>query len=260
MTPYLARIDIFPIKSLDGMSVTEATVLDSGALEHDRAYALFDSSNRVINGKRNASIHCLRATFTTDKRSVCCAVNRQSATPYFSLEDERPAFEAWLSEYFQQAVTVQENRDMGFPDDTNSPGPTIVSTATLTAIASWYPHLTVDEVRCRFRTNLEIDSVPAFWEDQLFSSDGEPVRFAIGNVVLEGINPCQRCVVPTRDALTGTSTPEFQKIFAAQRSATLPAWTHPARFNHFYRLAVNTKIVGQGGCLLRVGDAIHLRP
>jgi hypothetical protein len=258
MTPYLARIDIFPIKSLDGTSVTEATVLDSGALAHDRAYALFDNSNRVINGKRKASIHCLRTTFMADGRSVCCAVNGQSATPYFSLENERPAFEAWLSDYFQQPVTVQENRDMGFPDDTNSPGPTLISTATLQTVASWYPGFTVEDVRRRFRTNLEIDGVPAFWEDQLFSHDSSPVRFAIGDVVLEGINPCQRCVVPTRDALTGTATPEFQKIFAAQRSATLPVWTHPARFNHFYRLAVNTKIPHQGGYRLKVGDHLEL--
>ncbi|MEO1069043.1 MAG: MOSC domain-containing protein, partial [Cyanobacteria bacterium J06638_6] len=104
----------------------------------------------------------------------------------------------------------------------------------------------------------EIDGVPAFWEDQLFGPDSAPVRFAIGDVVLEGINPCQRCIVPTRDALTGAATDRFQKTFAQQRVTTLPAWTHPSRFNHFYRLAVNTNIPNQGGKFLRVGDNVSL--
>ncbi|NJL50131.1 MAG: MOSC domain-containing protein [Leptolyngbyaceae cyanobacterium SM2_5_2] len=257
MTPYLARIEIFPIKALDGVSVSQATVLASGALQGDRAYALFDADHHFINGKRNALIHRLRTTFTDDGQSVCCTGDGHPPTPYFSLTDDRPALEAWLGEYFQQRVSLQENRDLGFPDDTSSPGPTIVSTATLQTVAAWYPGLTVEDVRRRFRTNLEIDGVPAFWEDQLFSHDSQPVRFAIGEVELEGINPCQRCVVPTRDALTGAATPDFQKTFATQRAATLPEWTHPARFNHFYRLAVNTKILAQGGCVLRVGDAVQ---
>ncbi len=258
MTPHLTRIEIFPIKALDAVSVPQATVLASGALQGDRAYALLDANHRFINGKRNAAIHRLRTTFTADQQSVCCVGEGHGPSPYFSLKDDRPALAAWLGEYFQQSVSVRENRDMGFPDDTDSPGPTLISTATLQTVASWYPALTVEEVRRRFRTNLEIDGVPAFWEDQLFSADGRPVRFAIGDVELEGVNPCQRCVVPTRDPLTGAATPDFQATFAAQRAATLPTWTHPSRFNHFYRLAVNTKIPNQAGGRLQVGDRLTL--
>lgn len=256
MTPHLTRIDIFPVKSLDGFSLSQATVLESGALVGDRTYALFDRQNRFINGKRNAAIHRLRSTFSPDGETVTLAIDGKDPTAVFHLQ-QRSELEAWLAKYFQQPVTLQENRDTGFPDDTDALGPTVISTATLRAVADWYA-LTLDETRRRFRTNLELDGVPAFWEDQLFGPDSASVRFTIGDVVVEGINPCQRCVVITRDPVTGVATPDFQKTFIQQRNATLPDWAQRSRFNHFYRLAVNTNIVSQGGQVLKVGDSVSV--
>ncbi|WOD37748.1 MOSC domain-containing protein [Nodosilinea sp. E11] len=257
MLPFLSRIDIFPVKSLDGVAVSQATVLGSGALRGDRTYALFDAQNRFINAKRTAAIHRLRSAFSDDGEFITLAVDSDSSTVTFSLHQQRPDLETWLANYFQQPVTLQENHDLGFPDDTYAAGPTVISTATLQTVADWYS-LTLDETRRRFRTNLEIDGVPAFWEDQLFSTDETPVCFTIGDVVLQGINPCQRCIVPTRDALTGSATKSFQKTFAQQRTATLPSWAPPQWFDHFYKLAVNTNIANQCGQSLRVGDSVSL--
>ncbi len=255
MIGHLARIDIFPVKSLDGVSVSQARVLGSGALKGDRTYALFDAQNRFVNGKRTAAIHHLRSTFSGDGQLITIAVDGHPAT--FHLQQQRLDLETWLSGYFQQPITIQANLDSGFPDDTEASGPTVISTATLQTVADWYD-LSLEETRRRFRTNLEIDGVPPFWEDQLFSADGSSVRFAIGEVVLEGINPCQRCVVITRDPVTGVSTPEFQKRFIQQRAQTLPDWTDKSRFNHFYRLAVNTNILSQGGKTIRLGNGVSV--
>jgi uncharacterized protein YcbX len=142
---------------------------------------------------------------------------------------------------------------MGFPDDTTSPGPTIISTATLASIASWYPDLDVAEIRRRLRTNIELDGVQAFEEDQLFAQDS----FQLGQVKILGINPCQRCVVPTRDSFTGLPNKQFQKVFSHQRSITLPVWTKLSLFNHFYQVAVNTKILEtEVGKFLHKGDIL----
>ncbi|PZV06467.1 MAG: MOSC domain-containing protein [Leptolyngbya sp.] len=257
MTCHLARIDIFPVKALDGVSVSQATVLASGALEGDRTYALFDAQGRFVNGKRTAAIHRLRSTFSEDGQFVTIAIDGHPPAATFHLQQQRSDLAAWLSDYFQQPIALQANLDSGFPDDTNAAGPTVISTATLQTVAAWHD-LTVEETRRRFRTNLEIDGVPAFWEDQLFGPDSAPVRFAIGDVVLEGTNPCQRCIVPTRDTATGVATAHFQKTFSQQRAATLPAWAPPSRFNHFYKLAINTNIVGQGGHRLKLGDSVSV--
>jgi uncharacterized protein len=257
MAPHLTRIDIFPVKSLDGVSISQVRVLASGALEGDRTYALFDGQNRFINAKRTAAIQRLRSTFSADGESVTLAIGGHPPAAPFHIQHQHADLETWLSDYFQQPVSLQANYDLGFPDDTAAAGPTVISTATLQTVADWYG-LPLEEARRRFRTNLEIDGVPAFWEDQLLSSGPEPVRFAIGAVVLEGINPCQRCLVPTRDAFTGAATKSFQTTFAQQRAATLPAWAPPQRFNHFYKLAVNTNITDQGGQMLKLGDSVSL--
>ena len=100
--------------------------------------------------------------------------------------------------------------------------------------------------------------MPAFWEEHLYSGAGQPIEFQLGAVKILGINPCQRCVVPTRDSLSGVTTAQFQKTFIAKRKAELPTWAPASRFNHFYRLAVNTRIdSSEAGKSLRVGDSIE---
>lgn len=256
--PHLARIDLYPFKSLDGITVQSANILASGALEHDREYACFDRQGKVVNGKRYAQIHQLRSQFSTNYQTLTLQAPKTDPQS-FHIEQERDALEAWLSEFFQIEIQVQQNAVLGFPDDTDSPGPTLISTATLEAVADWYDDLTVTELRRRLRTNLEIGGVPAFWEDQLFADADHLVQLQIGSVVLEGVNPCQRCIVPTRDSQSGVATPKFQKTFLQNRKQTLPNWVNPARFNHFYRLAVNTRIPPSQSSVLTQGDQVILK-
>lgn len=58
--PILSRIIVYPVKSLDGLSVERCQVLPSGALACDRRFALRDSEGNFINGKRFPAIHGLR--------------------------------------------------------------------------------------------------------------------------------------------------------------------------------------------------------
>lgn len=257
MMPYLAKILLYPVKSLDGIEVDEAGVLASGALQHDREFAIFDERGKFVNGKRHAKIHLLRVKFALLNRTISLQIPGVDSQQTFHLDDERQALEATLSNYFEFAVTFRQNSLMGFPDDTHSPGPTVISTATLAEVASWFPDLSVDEMRRRMRANIEIDGVPAFWEDQLFSEQGDLVSFRVGDVDFFGVNPCQRCIVPTRDSYLGEAYPNFQKIFATQRQATLPNWVASSPFNHFYRLSVNTQLPQSSARkILRIGDKV----
>ncbi len=239
---HLARITLFPIKSLDGIEVNDTRVLPSGSLKNDRQFAMVDAEGNFINGKRNARVHLLRARYHLDELTVTLQHDDEKEVT-FSLDGNRSELECHLSRFFGQPVMLIENHETGFPDDTESPGPTIISTATLREIASWFPDMTVDETRRRFRTNLEIDGVEAFGEDVLFGETDEIVRFRIGELLLEGINPCARCVVPSRAAETGKPTSGFQKQFAERRRATFPQLVSTSRFDHFYRVAVNTRPV-----------------
>lgn len=61
--PTLDRITVYPVKSLDGVEVSEARLLFGGGLEHDRRWQLVDMEGRVVNAKRTPLVHAIRAEF-----------------------------------------------------------------------------------------------------------------------------------------------------------------------------------------------------
>ncbi len=256
--PILTQIVIYPVKSLDGMVVDRAKISAGGTLADDRRWAIVDADGKIVNGKRTAKIQQLRSQFDWSNRDrlIISLKTTEDLTAYtFCLATELTELAGWLSRFFGFAVSLIENAAGGFPDDPDAYGPTIISTATLAAVCEWFPGLDLAEARRRFRTNLELSGVPAFWEDRLFGVPGEVVKFRVGTVEFEGVNPCQRCVVPTRNSVSGEVTAKFQQVFTQQRQQTLPAEVHAARFNHFYRLALNTQIpLAEAGKLLSTGD------
>lgn len=257
MVAKIAKILIYPIKSLDGVLCDYGTIVTPGTFNWDRRWAIFDDQGKYVNGKNNPKVHQLSPKFDLSQLIVTFCHNQGSVS--FNLATETDQINQWLSDYFQKPVFLREEAAGGFPDDEEAYGPTIISTATLETVASWFPPLSVENARSRFRANIEISGVPPFWEDQLFAESGTVVNFQIGSVQLEGINPCQRCVVPTRDPTTGERYPQFQRIFNQQRQATLPRWTTPSRFNHYYRLSVNTRIPpSQVDKTIRIGDRVSL--
>jgi len=251
----LGQIQIFPIKSLAGISVAQASITTGGILENDRVYAMFDQEGRVVNGKRTARVHELRSAFDAEIKEVRLWQKEESPVQ-FPLDAPGP-LEKWLGEFFGFAVALRCELQKGFPDDREAFGPTLTSDASLREIQKWFPELTVESLRRRFRSNLELVGDQPFCEDHLFGAPGELKPFHVGAVKFFGHNPCQRCVVPTRDPDSGLAVAEFQKKFMELRKKSLPEWANAQRFNHFYRFAVNTSIPpGEAGKTLRVGDAV----
>ena len=253
----LSKILIFPIKSLDPITLNKVEISQGGALKGDREFAMFDKSGKYINAKRYPKIHLIRARYELGDRLVHLQIQEQLELFTFHLDRDQTALTDWLSAFFEQPVEIRQNNINGFPDDPEAWGATVISESTLATVQSWYvsPPISIEQIRDRFRTNLEIADTEAFWEDHLFGKAGETVPFKIGDVQFFGTNPCQRCPVPTRDPLTGEVYPEFQRIFTRQREATLPMNVERSRFNHFYRLALNTRIpLTESGKVLRIGD------
>jgi MOSC domain-containing protein len=261
VSPRLANIRLHPIKALDPVLVKEARIGPGGGLEFDRAWALYSEDGQWVNGKRTAAVHLIRAAYAPDLNSVTLSVPDRRGMPTKTFEFPGGSSDAaqWFSNYFEQPITVRHSLG-GFPDDTVANGPTIISTASLDAAAAWFPGLTSSDMRLRFRATLEIDGVPPFWEDQLFAADmNAPVRFRIGDVEFEGSNPCARCPVPPRNPQTGAEFPGFQKRFTELRRATLPSWSPQERFDHFYRMATNTRVAPtESGKLLRLNVPVVL--
>jgi len=258
----LSRILVFPIKSLDPIAVNEVAITAGGALTGDREFAIFDQNGQYVNGKRNPKIHLIRASYDLGDRLVSLHIQNQSEVCTFHLDQQRASLVNWLSDFLGKPVELRQNVTNGFPDDPDAWGATVVSEASLLTVQSWYAPSQIDleQIRRRFRTNLEIADTEPFWEDQLFAKSGETVPFVIGDVQFFGTNPCQRCPVPTRDPFTGGVYPEFQKTFTRLREANLPNNVERSRFNHFYRFALNTRIpLPEAGKVLRLGDVVSFR-
>jgi uncharacterized protein YcbX len=298
--PTLDRITIYPVKSLDGLDVEEARVLPTGALENDRRWRLVDMEGRVMNAKRSPLFHAIRAEFALGpavdsregERLVTLWVD-PAAIAAGQLPDiarlrhlPRESFHLvpgpdgpcdWLSEAFGERVLLEERADGGFPDDRDSPGPTLISTATLVEVARWFG-FDVTECRRRFRVNLEIGGCDAFWEDTLASpaelpfhpdtrcpslvdpyadpSPPQPRTFRLGDAAFMATNVCNRCVVPSRDSTTGAMNVCFRDAFEAWRRQRGREDVDSRDWRHFYKLAVNT--MHKDAELLRTGSTLML--
>ena len=262
VSPRLAIIQLHPIKALDPVQVKEARIGPGGGLEFDRVWALYSADGQWVNGKRTAAVHLIRAAYAPDLSSVTLSVpadRHGTPTKTFDFPGGSADAAQWFSAFFDQPITVRCSPE-GFPDDAIANGPTVSSTASLDAVAAVFPGLTASDMRLRFRATLEVDGVPPFWEDQLFAADPNTlVPFRIGEIHFEGSNPCARCPVPPRNPHTGAIIPGFQKIFSDYRRSHISSWTPEARFDHYYRMASNTRVArSEAGKVVRVGDSVVL--
>ena len=197
--PTLEQITIYPVKSLDGLEVARARVSPGAGLEHDRRWQLIDLEGRVVNAKRLAILHAIRAEFelagveaggcdgaggwrgadagnlvtlSVDPAALAAravpGIERLAALQRetFPLVPGAAGPCGWLAEAVGFGVLLVERAEGGFPDDREAAGPTVIATASLGEVARWYG-ISLDECRRRFRVNLELGGCDAFWEDTL---------------------------------------------------------------------------------------------
>lgn len=252
----LAEIWIYPIKSLPGAALERAEFLPAGPLRGDREWRLVDERGTPLNGKRSALVHALRADFEPDARALRLAHADGSSAGPFELERDAQHAADWIGARLGLALRLARDPVRSFPDDAERAGPTLVSRATLAAVGEWLG-FDPEEARRRFRPNLVVAGVPAFWEDALLREEGAAGALRIGAVELEAAGWCRRCVVPTRQPESGVAAPGFIKRFLEQREL---AWRAsglalPAD-QQFYRLAINTRLRGGAALGIQVGDAL----
>jgi uncharacterized protein YcbX len=252
---HIENLRIYPVKGLDGMAVEESRVLDGGTLAHDREFALFDEDGDVMNGKRSARVHELDTDF--DPSTTELDVQGPDGTArVFRLDADADRASAWFSDFFDVPLSLERDSTLGYVDR-RAMGPSVISTATLEAVADWFDDLTVESARRRLRANVEVGGVPAFWEDRFVGEDVP--SFDVGGVRFDGVTPCGRCVVPSRDPDTGEALPEFRDRFIERRRETFPEWADESAFDHFYSLMVITSVPqSDRGETIRAGDSVSV--
>jgi len=254
---HIERLTVYPVKGLDRLDVERSRVLPGGTLEHDREFALLDGDGERINAKQSDRFHALVTTY--DPETTTLRVTSPERRE-FALDSEtgRAEAAAWLADALGVDADVRLDRSTGLGHvDRQSMGPSVVSTATLETVADWFDGMTVDSARRRLRANIEVGGVPAFWEDRFVGADAP--AFSAGDVRIEGVTPCGRCVVPTRDPDTGEPTPEFRERFITNRRETFPDWADRDAFDHFYTMMLIARVPeADRGAAISVGDPVKI--
>lgn len=246
----LERIRLYPVKGFAGADVEVARVSDSGRLEHDREFALYDDD--VLNGRNAEDVHGYAASVTPSGALAVESPQDERVVVGFD-EEGRRRLERWLDGSRFDGATVLRDDGRGFLDRRDRlVSVSVVSTATLREVASWFEGVDIDGMRRRLRMNIEVDGVPAFWEDR-FAGDGTP-DISVGGVRLEGIEPCNRCVVPTRNPETGERGEDFREEFIERRGPTVP---ENDAFDRAYTAGLICRVGDEDrGSTLRVGDLV----
>ncbi|AZH26643.1 MOSC domain-containing protein [Haloplanus aerogenes] len=286
---HIERLRLYPVKGLDGIEVESARITAAGTLAGDREFAMCDPEAGTIatgsdmqtlayNGKQTDRIHDVRTDFDPETSVLTVEPKAGGDRRRFDLSTEDGRMEAseWFGDFVGDPVEFRRHEPPAFVDRPDA-GPSIISTATLEEVASWFDDMTVEGARRRLRANVEIGGVPAFWEDRFVGErsspgsrtssenvgDGAP-GFVVGEgddpIEFEGSEPCARCVVPSRDPETGDPLPEFRERFVERREATFPEWADPDAFPHFYTVMLISRVPeASRERSISVGDAVQVR-
>ena len=258
MAAQLTGIRIYPVKSLDPVELNEAEV-GLYSLRYDREFAMLTPDGKFMNGKRSGRVNELAATFDLAARRIRLMPRAGGATVDFHLDDERQQIAAFLSDFFGMPVLLAHSDSGQLMDMPRESSLTLVSSASLKSLQADMAAHHLDELRLRFRANLEISGTAAYREEELFGDPENGVRFRLGEVEMVGVGPRARCNVPPRNPFSGIPDSGFVKLMVESRKKSLPRGSRLPLFGGFYHLTVNVFLPpAEQGKMLRVGDRLEV--
>ena len=233
----LSEINLFPIKSLGGLSVASATLTDRG-LRYDRRWMLVDEEGGFLTQRDNPEL----ALFSTSMQGADIRVTSRNGSArelvipralpsgeecevaiwkdqcvalqapnefsqWFSQELKRDCRLVYMPEHCQRRVDQdyrQADERVSFADGFPC---LIIGQASLDDLNG---RLTEPVGMDRFRTNLVFQGGPGFVEDQW-------QEIMIGEVRFRVVKPCPRCTMTTVDPTTGIKQVEPLRTLATFR-------------------------------------------
>jgi uncharacterized protein YcbX len=222
---YISEINIYPVKSLKGISLESAVVEDRG-LRFDRRWMLVDENRQFITQREVPRMATVKIEVTGD--GLNASGNGTSiAIPSEPATGERENVQVWGSsvkaEFYPQEINRWFTDALGvdcslvsMPETTRrvvSPDHAVRKFVDTVSFADGYPFLLIGEGSLedlnsrlesrvpmnRFRPNLVVSGSEAFAEDSW-------KRIRVGTVEFHVVKPSARCVLTTVDQVTGEKT------------------------------------------------------
>jgi len=221
----ISEINIYPIKSLKGISLNEAIVEDRG-LRHDRRWMLIDTNKRFLT-QREVPAMARVALESSEKGFVARVGNESLEVPFSPGTEEYCSAKIWSSsvrseiypddvnDWFSKAIGT-ECRLVAMPEGAHravSPFYAVRRFKDTVSFADGYPFMLIGQASLddlnsrlrepvpmnRFRPNFVVTGTEAFAEDKW-----RIIR--IGSTVFHVVKPSERCVLTTVDQTLGEKT------------------------------------------------------
>ena len=221
----ISEINIYPIKSLKGISLNEAIVEDRG-LRHDRRWMLIDTNKRFLTQREVPAM--ARVALEPSENGFLARVGNESlAVPFSPGTEEYCSAKIWSSsvrseiypddvnDWFSKAIGT-ECRLVAMPEGAHravSPFYAVRRFKDTVSFADGYPFMLIGQASLddlnsrlrepvpmnRFRPNFVVAGTEAFAEDKW-----RIIR--IGSTVFHVVKPSERCVLTTVDQTLGEKT------------------------------------------------------
>lgn len=269
----IAGLNIFPLKSARGIALTESP-MDAMGLSGDRRWMLINPDGYFITQREMPGL--ARLVVIPTNAGLTLSMNGKSLTVPYPASDRRQQVVVWkssvdaaladeavnatLSDWLEREVRLvffdKEARRMASAEWAGDGSPVafndgyqvlVTTTGSLAALnTDMAAHGEAPVGMDRFRANIVLDNAEAFAEDGW-------VSVAIGEVVLDLVKPCARCIMTTQDQETGSREganpmPAMGRIrMSADRRVPGPlfGWNAVPRGKGVLRIGDEARVLGE---------------
>ncbi|HET6565676.1 MAG TPA: MOSC N-terminal beta barrel domain-containing protein [Xanthomonadales bacterium] len=270
-------LNIYPVKSLRGISLQEA-VLTTQGLQHDRRWMVVRESGKFVTQRDISTLALIETHLEEDgvvlsrdgfgskqllfSHRAGAAISSKVWKDEVETTDEGDEVAAWLTAATQSKHPLRMVRmAAGFTRQHSAAGRFGAENATVFADAS--PYLLANQQSLealnvelqarghaavpmnRFRANIVVSGMAAFSEHQTGSLGNEHYAFGLRDA-------CERCVVPTIDQETAERNPQHEPFKTLTDINPMPNAKAPA-------FAENSILLHGAGQLVRVGDKLQVQ-
>lgn len=233
----ISQLNIYPVKSLGGISLPSARITDRG-LEYDRRWMLIDPHGVQITQREVPPMALLQPAITPSGLSITHRLTQATIEiPFEPLTSDYAEVQCWddtvraqfvspaADDWFSAALNIP-CRLVFMPEETLRPTDLkYTEPGYYTSFADAYPFLLIGEASLeelnsrldnplpmnRFRPNIVFSGGTPFQEDQLHD-------FHIGAIRFSGVKLCARCIMTTIDQTTAIKGKEPLRTLAGYRA------------------------------------------
>lgn len=261
--PKVSALHVYPVKSCGGVARGEVQ-LDARGPVGDRRFMIVDNDGMFLTQRSVPKLALIEAELRGDQLVLHAPGHGSLSVSLSEAPTQRRQVRVWSSDV--DAVTMGPLAYQWLSDVLGTEAELVHMDAqsartanteyappnTHVSFADGYPILLISQASLddlnarmtqslpmnRFRPNLVVSGTDAFEEDSW-------ARIRIGDVVLDVVKPCDRCVTTTIDQATGVAGKEPLKTLATYRKRD-------------HKIYFGQNLVHRGFGTLRVGDDVEV--